>query len=58
MYAKDVAEFAHVLVISREMTFQLDWLRIYLILFCQLSGGVLWVTAPRLWLNFDAAISS
>ncbi|KAH6667257.1 hypothetical protein B0J14DRAFT_603092, partial [Halenospora varia] len=38
MYVEDLAEYARVLLITREMTFQLGWLRIQLILFCQLAG--------------------
>jgi hypothetical protein len=38
MYVKDLAEYAHVLLTTKEMTFQLGWLRIQLILFCQLAG--------------------
>ena len=38
MYVEDLAEYARVLLATREMTFQLGWLRIQLILFCQLAG--------------------
>jgi hypothetical protein len=38
MYVEDLAEYARVLLSTREMTFQLGWLRIQLILFCQLAG--------------------
>ncbi|KAH8585358.1 hypothetical protein B0O99DRAFT_679450, partial [Bisporella sp. PMI_857] len=38
MYVEDLAEYARVLLTTREMTFQLGWLRIQLILFCQLAG--------------------
>jgi hypothetical protein len=44
MYVKDLAEYICVLLITREMTFQLGWLRIQLILFCQLVG----ITGNRL----------
>jgi hypothetical protein len=38
MYVEDLAEFARVLLTTREMTFPLGWSRIQLILFCQLAG--------------------
>ncbi|KAH6668376.1 hypothetical protein B0J14DRAFT_675079, partial [Halenospora varia] len=38
MYVEDLAEYARVLLATREMTFKLGWLRIQLILFCQLAG--------------------
>ncbi|CAG8976664.1 hypothetical protein HYALB_00002180, partial [Hymenoscyphus albidus] len=38
MYVEDLAEFARVLLATREMTFEIGWLRIQLILFCQLAG--------------------
>ena len=36
MYVDDLAEFARVLLATTEMTFEIGWLRIQLILFCQL----------------------
>jgi hypothetical protein len=44
MYIEDLAEYARVLLTIREMTFQLGWLWIQLILFCQLAG----ITSNRL----------
>ncbi|EFW15377.1 conserved hypothetical protein [Coccidioides posadasii str. Silveira] len=38
MYIEDVAEFARVLLLTMEMTFQFGWLRIQLLLFCQLAA--------------------
>ncbi|KAL4861811.1 hypothetical protein BDV12DRAFT_190834 [Aspergillus spectabilis] len=38
MYIEDVAEFARVLLSTMEMTFQFRWLRIQLLLFCQLAA--------------------
>ena len=38
MYVEDLAEFARVLLTTREMTFPLGWSRLQLILFCQLAG--------------------
>ncbi|KAG4412166.1 hypothetical protein IFR04_014697 [Cadophora malorum] len=38
MYAKDLAEFARVLLATIEMTYDIGWLRIQLVLFCQLAG--------------------
>ncbi|KAL2802972.1 hypothetical protein BJX63DRAFT_90216 [Aspergillus granulosus] len=38
MYIEDVAEFARVLLSTTEMTFQFGWLRIQLLLFCQLAA--------------------
>jgi hypothetical protein len=38
MYIEDVAEFARVLLATTEMTFARGWLRIELILFCQLAA--------------------
>jgi len=38
MYVEDLAQYARVLLTTREMTFRLGWLRIQLILFCQLAG--------------------
>jgi hypothetical protein len=38
MYIEDVAEFARVLLSTTEMTFQSGWLRIQLLLFCQLAA--------------------
>lgn len=37
-YIEDVAEFARVLLSTMEMTFQCGWLRIQLLLFCQLAA--------------------
>lgn len=44
MYVEDLAEFARVLLTTREMTFLLSWSRVQLILFCQLTG----ITGNRL----------
>ncbi len=38
MYAEDPAEFARVLLSTTQMIFEIGWLRIQLILFCQLAG--------------------
>lgn len=38
MYIEDVAEFARVLLATTEMTFTCGWLRIELLLFCQLAA--------------------
>ena len=38
MYAEDLAEFARVLLATTEMTFAIGWLRVQLVLFCQLAG--------------------
>lgn len=38
IYIKDMAEFTHVLLSMTEMTFESGWLRIQLILFCQLAA--------------------
>jgi hypothetical protein len=38
MYVEDLAEFAQVLLATTEMNFEIGWLRIQLILFCQLAG--------------------
>jgi Protein of unknown function (DUF3435) len=38
MYIEDLAEFARVLLTTREMTFDLGWQRIQLLLFCQLAA--------------------
>ncbi|CAG8975500.1 hypothetical protein HYALB_00004819 [Hymenoscyphus albidus] len=38
MYVEDLAEFARVLLATTKMTFEIGWLRIQLILFCQLAG--------------------
>src|SRR6516165_424567 len=38
MYVDDLAEFARVLLATTEMTFEIGWLRIQLILFCQLAA--------------------
>ena len=38
MYIEDVAEFARVLLSTTEMAFSCGWLRIQLILFCQLTA--------------------
>ncbi|KAL4958922.1 DUF3435 domain-containing protein [Aspergillus stella-maris] len=38
MFIEDVAEFARVLLSTTEMTFQFGWLRIQLLLFCQLAA--------------------
>ena len=43
MYIEDVAEFARVLLTTTEMTFDSDWQRIQLLLFCQLAA----ITASR-----------
>ncbi|KAH6700576.1 hypothetical protein BKA61DRAFT_495876, partial [Leptodontidium sp. MPI-SDFR-AT-0119] len=39
MYAEDLAEFARVLLATTEMTCDIGWHRIQLILFCQLAGN-------------------
>jgi hypothetical protein len=38
MYVEDLAEFARVLLATTQMTFEIGWLRVQLILFCQLAG--------------------
>lgn len=38
MYIEDVAEFTRVLLSTTEMTFPCGWLRIQLLLFCQLAA--------------------
>ena len=38
MYIEDVADIARVLLSTTEMTFQCGWLRIQLLLFCQLAA--------------------
>ncbi len=38
MYVEDLAEFARVLLATTNMMFEIGWLRIQLILFCQLAG--------------------
>jgi hypothetical protein len=38
MYIEDLAEFARVLLTTTEMTFTIGWLRIELLLFCQLAA--------------------
>jgi hypothetical protein len=38
MYIEDVAEFAHVLLATTEVTFTSGWLRIELMLFCELAA--------------------
>jgi len=38
MYAEDLAEFARVLLATTEMTFVIGWLRVQIVLFCQLAG--------------------
>jgi hypothetical protein len=38
MYVQDLAEFARVLLATTEMSFDSGWLRIELILFCQLAA--------------------
>jgi Protein of unknown function (DUF3435) len=38
MYVGDLAEFARVLLATTQMTFEIGWLRVQLILFCQLAG--------------------
>jgi len=37
MYIENLAEFARVLFTTTEMTFDIGWLRIQLLLFCQLA---------------------
>ena len=44
MYAKDLAKFTRVLLTTTQMTFEIGWLRIQLILFSQLAG----ITSNRL----------
>lgn len=38
MYVEDLAEFARVLLATTQMTFEIGWLRVQLIFFCQLAG--------------------
>jgi hypothetical protein len=38
MYVQDLAEFARVLLATTEMSFDIGWLRVQLILFCQLAA--------------------
>jgi len=38
MYAEDLVEFARVLLATTEMIYNIGWLRIQLVLFCQLAG--------------------
>ena len=38
MYVEDLAEFACVLLATTQMTFEISWLRVQLIIFCQLAG--------------------
>ena len=38
MYVTDLAEYARVLLATTEMSFVIGWLRVQLILFCQLAG--------------------
>jgi len=38
MYVEDLAEFLRVLLATSQMTFEIGWLRVQLILFCQLAG--------------------
>jgi len=38
MYVGDLAEFARVLLATTQMTFEIGWLRIQEIFFCQLAG--------------------
>jgi len=38
MYVEDLAEFARIFLATTQMTFEIGWLRIQLILFCQLAG--------------------
>ncbi|PQE05392.1 C2H2 finger domain-containing protein [Rutstroemia sp. NJR-2017a BBW] len=38
MYVEDLAEFARVLLATTQMTFEIGWLRIQLIFFCQIAG--------------------
>jgi hypothetical protein len=38
MYVTDLAEYARVLLVTTEMSFLIGWLRVQLILFCQLAG--------------------
>jgi len=38
MYVEDLAEFTRVLLATTLMTFEIGWLRIQLIFFCQLAG--------------------
>lgn len=44
MYVQDLAEFARVLLATTEMSFDIGWLRVQLILFCQLAA----ITGNRL----------
>ena len=43
MYIEDVAEFAHILLTTTEMTFDCGWQRIQILFFCQLAA----MTASR-----------
>ncbi|CZR66010.1 uncharacterized protein PAC_15910 [Phialocephala subalpina] len=38
IYAEDLAEYARVLLATTEMTFEIGWLRVQLVLFCELAG--------------------
>ena len=38
MYIEDVAEFARVLLSTTEMTFECGWLRVQVLLYCQLAA--------------------
>jgi hypothetical protein len=38
MYVQDLAEFARVLLATTEMSFDVGWMRVQLILFCQLAA--------------------
>lgn len=38
MYIEDLAEFARVLLTTREMTFEIGWQRIQLLLLCKLAA--------------------
>ena len=44
MYVEDLAEFARVLLATTQMTFEIGWLWVQLIFFCQLAG----ITGNRL----------
>jgi hypothetical protein len=38
MYVENLAEFVCMLLATTEMTFEIGWLQVQLILFCQLAG--------------------
>ena len=38
IYIEDLAEFARILLATTQMAFEVSWLQVQLILFCQLAG--------------------